>query len=75
MIKFKADGQDGPLLGFGLSENNVRELKKGRPISVDLREMGLPGGRLMIFWGETEAAMAEELREFIGPDTTIHGES
>lgn len=39
MVKFRAE----KTIGFGLSEENVRLLKKGKPIKVDLTELGLPG--------------------------------
>ena len=74
MIKFKAQGSDGPLLGFGLSEENIQKLKQGQPIAVDLAEMGCSRGRVLIFYGRTEKEMAQDLREFIGPETIMHGD-
>lgn len=73
MIKFRASTDDGFILGFGLSEENVKRLKQGKPILIDLDEMGIHGGKLTIFYGKTEAKMARELSEMIGPDTEIHG--
>lgn len=41
MLMHKDDGS--PVLVFGLSFNNVRELKKDNPILLDLSELGLSG--------------------------------
>jgi hypothetical protein len=65
MIKFKADN----LLGFGLSKANIKKLKKGQPISINMAEMGFPGIKAMIFYGETEEQMQRDMAEFIGPET------
>ena len=65
MVKFKA----GNLIGFGLSKANIEKLKKGKPISIDLSEMGFPGNKAMIFYGETEEDMQRDLAEYIGTET------
>lgn len=57
MLKAKA----GDNLIFGLSARNIELLKQGKPISVDLREMGEEKGTVLIFYGETEDDMAREL--------------
>lgn len=51
---------DGVLL-FGLSARNVELLKEGKPIDIDLRTLGLPSGRVLIFYGETEQEIRESL--------------
>lgn len=71
MIKLVIDRTDGPLYAFGLSAGNVRRLKAGEPIAVDLSPMG-GRGRILIFYGATERQMMAELREFIGPETKVH---
>lgn len=58
----------GDVLLFGLSELNLQRLREGKPIAVDLAELGMQG-RLVIFYGKTEAAMRAELADLIGPDT------
>ena len=65
MVKFRADG----LIGFGLSEANVKKLKEGSPISIDMDEMGFPGIKAMIFYGETEEKIQRDLAEYITPET------
>ncbi len=67
MIKFRA----GELIGFGLSAENVKRLQAGEPIRFSLAEMGLPG-EVLIFYGETEEAMAEWLKPHMGEGSRIH---
>ena len=73
MIKFKFTGRDGKAgIGFGLSAENVKRLQAGQPIAIDLTEMGIEAD-VMIFYGETEVDMYNDLKEFIGKDTKVHG--
>ena len=65
MIKFKADN----LIGLGLSECNLKKLKEGKPITVNMSEMGFPDMKIMIFYGETEEKMQQDLAKFITPET------
>lgn len=74
MIKFSSSrGKNGFLIGFGLSEENIKRLKEGQPICVDMTEIGFSEGSALIFYGETEEAMALQSQEagFITPDTKI----
>jgi hypothetical protein len=57
---------------FGLTEGNIKKMKQGQPVSMDLTDMGLPGVTIGIFYGRDERAMMAELQEFIGPETKIH---
>lgn len=72
MIKAIATTDDGPLVLFGLSHANLDRLKAGQPIRVDMTELG-GQGEILIFAGATEATMAAELADFIGPATTVTG--
>lgn len=69
MLKALAHTPAGPLMIFGLSEDNINHLKEGKPIAIDLKELGLAGGRVLIIYGKTEYDMRNDLAEFIGPDT------
>jgi hypothetical protein len=75
MIKATARGADGrPLLVIGLSYGNLdkfRAAPRDTFIKIDGKEMGLPLD-VMIFSGETEAAMTEVLAGGIGPETKIN---
>ena len=53
--------RSGDSLIFGLSALNVERLMQGKPISIDLKELGLEKGRVLIFYGKTEEDMKREL--------------
>jgi hypothetical protein len=77
MVKFTATGQDGRrLLGIGLSAENVRRLRAGKPIHFSALGMGLGDFDVVITYGETEADIARELAPAIGPRTkrTLEGQ-
>lgn len=61
------------MIGLGLSAGNVERLQQGKPIHLHLEELNLPYKiDLMIMYGETEQALADSLKGFIGPDTIIN---
>lgn len=66
MIKalLKGEGQEDILI-LGLSDENVRRLKKGNPIGFNLSEVGLSPTKVFIIQGETEQSMKEELERYI----------
>ena len=71
MIKARATGSDGDdILIFGIDEDNIRELRKGRPLSINLTEMGLKG-KMVIFWGKDMGALQEIMAPFLSSDTEI----
>jgi hypothetical protein len=85
MIKFLAERDGRPMLGFGLSRGNCEKLLEGKPIFVDLKLMleGLLNGTkpindttVLIFGGETEASMTAEIEAYLGPikDKMVHNE-
>lgn len=75
MIKFTADRAGRTLIGLGISAGNVQRLKEGKPIHIHLEELNLPWkADIMIMYGETEQALADELKEFISPETVVHKE-
>ena len=61
----QADGK--PLFIFGLSEENLQRLRQGQPITFDMQERAgaehAPPGRVLICWGKTEDAIAQEWQE------------
>ena len=74
MIKFCCKGRSGEtLIGLGLSHENLERLKKGQPISVEGKDIGLDGQNILIFSGSNEEAMAAELAPWITADTKLHG--
>ena len=70
MIKFRA----GSLIGLCITERNVELLKQGKPIFVDLREMGLEG-EIIVIYGETESDISKQLAPFIDNETHIHADN
>lgn len=68
MLHATAELEDGKkLLIFGLSKLNIERLLEGKPIKTESPTVGY----VMIFVGDTEASMMEELKELIGPDTEV----
>ncbi len=70
MIKFVGGDANNPLLGFGLSFKNLKKLKQGMPILIDLKEMGLVG-KVLIFAGSTEKEMQAQLKNFVTERTEV----
>jgi hypothetical protein len=58
----------GDHIFFGLSEMNMVKLREGKPIKIDMSELG-GTGIVIIFYGETEEKMREDLIDLVGPDT------
>ena len=75
MVIARAALKDGDeLLILGLSRENRRRLEDGKPIDVSRETHGvsMPKGlKIMIFAGETEESMRQELAELIGPATVL----
>lgn len=68
MIKAKLSNGD---LVFGLSEENVRRLKEGQPVKINLKDMGLEDRNILIVYGETEEKIYEEMLPHIDLSKTI----
>jgi hypothetical protein len=64
MIKFRAKGDNGDIYGLGLSAKNVELLKQGKPIVIDMTDIGVPGRTIMLFYGETEQDIVKELKGY-----------
>lgn len=76
MIKFLADIKGGgTLVGIGLSAANTTRLLQGQSISIKLNEMMGEDGHgieVLVFGGETEQDMTNQLKRLITPDTIVH---
>ena len=73
MIKARITTGDGKAVYLlGLSDKNLEKLREGRPISLHLEDMG-GNGQLVLMWGRTEADIARELSDMIGPETVVSG--
>lgn len=63
MIKARATTALGlDLVVLGLSAENVFRLTEGKPIKLNLRDLGLPAIEVVIAYGQTEDAIREEFR-------------
>lgn len=74
MIKFVATRKDGggKLVGLGIEEGNVERLREGKPIHLDLRDMGIEQPiEILIFYGKTFKDLEALVRPHVGPDTNI----
>lgn len=67
MIKAKIDGK---LLLLGLSNQNLKQLKKGHPIHIFGKEFGIEED-IMIIWGRTEQDIVDEISPMINGTTQI----
>lgn len=64
MIKFVKTAENGAkVIGFGLSEGNIKKLKLGQPILVHLDDLGIEGIDVVIHYGETEDAILQDFRK------------
>lgn len=57
---------DGTLL-FGIDAENVRRIKAGMPILIDLKKMGVKdGAQIIIMYGETLNDIVKDIEEATG---------
>jgi hypothetical protein len=68
MLKMKAKTDNGDIVILGLSEENIKRMKDNKPMLIDLKEVGIPGIKIMIFTGKTEEEMFEDFKEIIRPE-------
>jgi ASC-1-like (ASCH) protein len=67
MIRFTKTGTNGRLLvGFGLSAENIKRLKKGDHILFDGETMNIKDTDFFIFSGDTEEEMEKWVNENLG---------
>lgn len=72
MIKARLTREDGTLVFvFGIDKENVARLKQGRPMKVDLKEMG-GSGEVLIHYRDTMAELEADFAPMIGADTKIN---
>lgn len=60
MIKFKCD-RNKPLIGLGLTDLNLRKMRAGNAIYVHRKELKVDYD-IMVFYGETEKQIIENLK-------------
>jgi hypothetical protein len=65
----KETGRPVKLVVLGLSHRNLERLKAGEPIMFKGEDVAVADVDFIIFSGETEASMAREMADLIGPGT------
>lgn len=72
MIKALMGKPDGTRVAiFGIDAENVKRMKNGRGLLIDMGEMGLPGWEVIILYGETLDDIQKELEPLIDLETKI----
>lgn len=72
MIRFGWTGKDGRKgIGLGLWRENVTRLMAGKPVFVAGETVRCPGYDLIIYFGETEYELTEQLASLIGKETEV----
>lgn len=71
MIKALAHVDGKPAVILGIVEGNVERLKKGMPIRVHLKDMGLPDIDVIVAYGKEEGDLVAQLMPFMGPNTEV----
>lgn len=61
------DNSAQPVVLLGLSGENVTRLMAGEPIRIDLAEVGIPGLKIALIGGRTEAHILAQLEQHFGP--------
>ena len=71
MIKFIKNG----VIVLGISDKNVELLKEGKPIKINLNELGLEDRTVYIVHGTTEDAIVKQFKDLFDPLATIYKDS
>lgn len=66
---FKGKLTNGDLV-FGLSKKNIQLLQEGKPILINLKDIGLEERRIVICYGETEDKIFLDLIDYIDINKT-----
>lgn len=68
MIKARLrDATGTPVILLGLSGENITRLLADEPIKVDCAELGIPGLKIALIAGRTEAHIVTQLEQHYGP--------
>lgn len=63
MIKFTMPRNGATVIGFGITEENVKRIKQGQPIYADLSELGIEGYEVLIMYGTDQKDIERQLQE------------
>lgn len=71
MIKAGMEKEGGGRVALlGITQDNVNALQEGRPINVDLSQLGIEG-EIVICYGKTMKELRKDLDPLIGPETQL----
>ncbi len=74
MIKYTMHGDRSLIVGLGLSRGNMKKLMEGKPILVNLQDLGVTDPiEIFIHFGETEQALKDEVIGIFGVLKLIYG--
>ncbi len=59
------------LVGLGISRNDMNRLLRGERLVFRMEQHGLGAGQMVIFFGETELQMTQQLEKLFGPSTQV----
>lgn len=51
-----------PTVFLGLTKENVQRLRDNQPIGLDMGELGLGDGKIVLLYGEDQAELVDDLR-------------
>lgn len=64
MIAFTLQVNEGSILGLGITDENIENLKKGKPILKNIREYCPEAlDKVLIMYGSTEFAIINEFKK------------
>lgn len=66
MLKIVKHYEDRAILGFGLSEENIKRLQEGQPIHFQGEQMGLLKKDILIFAGKDEEDLKKQATDSFG---------
>lgn len=76
MIKATGSRKNGkPFVLLGITDDNVRELTKGNPLKLNLRDVELDDIEIAVIYGKSEKDLVAQLGPLLGPDTTLRDET
>lgn len=59
------------LVGLGISRNDMDRMLRGERLVFRMEDHGLGPGQMVLFFGETELQMTQQLEKLLGPSTQV----
>lgn len=77
MIKFKSMSGNRQIVGIGITDDVVRDLKKGKPVVMTMQDVEIDSNiEIFLFYGQDESSLYTVLKKagIITPKTKVVGE-